>query len=203
MNLHDELGSMVVALSSNLTITEAEIKDKNWTDALDSIHQTRSTLESMIGNLKKIAIDLMPPDLGLIGLKNALTKYFATINKQNKINIHFKTNLNSDILDDNISIALYRIVQEALNNVLQHANAQNVKISLNLKEDHIHLNINDDGQGFNIKDVLHEHEPSFNIGIEGMKERAEALKGDFYIRSKPDNGCNIDVTIPLKIKIKD
>ena len=198
MNLHDELGSMVVALSSNLTITEEEIKDKNWKEALDSIRQTRVTLENMIGNLKKIAIDLMPPDLGLIGLRNALIKYFSTINKKKLIHIHFNTNLDSEHLDENLSIALYRVIQEALNNVLQHANARNVKIKLYLKEDYINLNIDDDGQGFKSKDIFQQHDhQSFKIGIEGMKERVEALKGIFYINSEPQKGCHIDVTIPI------
>jgi len=198
INLHDEVGSMAVALSSTLSIAEEEVKDKNWKNALESLRKTRITLKNYIVNLKKIAFDLMPPNLGIIGLPNALDEYLSTLAKQTKANISFIKNIDSDIFNDDIAIALYRITQEALNNALQHAEAENIRIELTKKEKQIKLSISDDGKGFDVQKSLQIHQKRIKIGIRGMKERVASLGGVFSISSISQKGTIIEITIPEK-----
>jgi PAS domain S-box-containing protein len=196
-NLHDEIGSMAVALTSRLDIIEHEIKNNNLRDALESLHQIKNTVKQQIRILKSITIDLRPPELDIIGLPDVLRTYFSNITKKAKIKIDFSMDIGEKRINDNVAIALYRIAQEALNNTLIHANAKKVKVRLYSQKGNIKLNICDDGKGFDIKKTLNQPEMQ-GIGIRGMLERAESLDGKFVIKSSPGKGTEIRVSIPNK-----
>jgi two-component system sensor histidine kinase DegS len=191
--LHDEVGSMTVALGSSLSITEEEIKDNNVQGALSGIKQAKNVLQKSVKKLKNISIDLRPPDLDIIGLPSVLRQYFSTIGEQTKIKIDFDVNVDEKRLNDEVAIALYRVNQEALNNIVKHAKARKVKIRLYFQGNDIKLTIRDDGKGFDMEDGLQK---TNGFGIRGMKERIESLGGRFFIKSTPKKGTEINTTIP-------
>ncbi|MGA1791934.1 MAG: PAS domain S-box protein [bacterium] len=196
MDLHDELGSLVVALDSNLVIAEEEIKNRNWENAINCIHDIRSAIQNGVRNLKRIAKNLMPLNLDHISLPNALKKYFKNVTKNKDFNIIFNTNMRGKKLDIDVSVALFRIIQEALNNILQHTNAKSAIIKLTKENNELKLNIQDDGQGFDSNKILQQGDKSIKIGLQGMKERVESLDGTFNIKSEFKKGTLIEITLP-------
>lgn len=194
-SLHDEVGSMAVALGSSLSIAEEEVKDNNLQSALDRIKQTKNVLKQSVKKLKKISIDLRPPNLDIVGLPSVLRQYFSNIKEQTKINIDFNNvSTDGEKISDDIAIVLYRVNQEALNNIVKHARAKKVKVSLYFQGNCVRLTICDDGKGFDVEERLQK---TNGFGIQGMKERIESLGGTFIIKSVPKKGTEISTTIPL------
>ncbi len=194
-NLHDEVGSMVVALGSCLSVAEGEIKDNNLQGALKSIRQTRSKLRKAVKNLKSIAVDLRPVSLDVIGLTSALREYFSDVSKQTKIMIDFSVNIDEKGIDGDAGTVLYRVAQEALTNIIRHSRAKRVKITLSDDSSGTKLNVHDDGKGFDIEKISREIK---GLGIRGMRESVESLDGRFVIESSPEKGTEISVTLPDK-----
>ena len=90
-----------------------------------------------------------------------------------------------------IKMNVYRIIQEAFNNINKYANATKIGLALDVDDGFLHLEINDNGTGFNVKKVKN------GIGLKNMKSRAEAMKGEIFIASEKGKGTNIKLKIPL------
>jgi len=195
VNLHDEVGAMVVALSFSLKSVEQKINRGAGKDAIEDIKKTRKMLLDSVGKLKAMAIHLRPPNLDLIGLPKAMREYISDIRLCTNARIEFTESLGGVKLNEGAAIALYRITQEALNNILKHAHAKNVKIKLDCRKGDIIYKITDDGAGFDMKKF--ENAEELKMGISGMRERAISLNGQFLIESKPGKGTRITVAIPV------
>ncbi|TES94449.1 MAG: PAS domain-containing sensor histidine kinase [Candidatus Cloacimonadota bacterium] len=199
-NLHDEVGALTVALSSNMSKIEQQIKDKKLNSALETIALNKLILKKAVTRLRKLAVDLRPPDLEIIGLPDALREYFSNVTDQTDIRIDFSVDIDYKKLSENASIILYRIVQEALNNIIKHAEAKNVKVRLHSRKKGITLRVCDDGKGFDVEKNIQE--TKIRIGIRGMREMAESLDGTFVIKSIPKKGTDVRVMLPVKKKDK-
>lgn len=195
VNLHDEIGSMVVALNSYLSIAEREVKDRSLEGVQRSIRQIQEAVQRSVDSIKKIATDLRPPNLDILGLSSALKMYFGNISKQTRLAIQFKTNINDKAVSDNMAIVLYRVAQEAVNNIVRHAGATAAEVRLYKRADAIRFSVEDDGRGFDVKKVLNKTD-GLRFGILGMKERVESLSGTFNIKSRPEKGTKISVSLP-------
>ena len=194
--LHDELGSLAVAVSSMLGILEADIKDKQIKGALSGLVNIKGYIEDFLGKMKQIAVSLRPLNLDTVGLSGALKDLIALISKHSDIDVKLKNKIPENIkVDDNVRTALYRVVQESLNNILKHSNAKNARILLENKEDRIRLSVTDDGKGF--KFDKNRNIRLKNIGILGMKESIELLGGTFNLKSKIGEGTVLTVVCPL------
>jgi len=193
--LHNELGSMAIALSSYLAIAEKQIKDGDPSAALVQFVQVRKVLEGSVNSLKEIAVNLRPPEFDMIGLQSVLNNFFLTIEEQSDIKIDFRWLLDGKKLSDNIAIALYRLIQEALNNIVKYSGANNASIVLRTQRKQVQLKIADDGKGFDCDAFLKKRQSS-QMGIRGMKERTESLGGRFSIASQPRAGTTINIHIP-------
>ena len=198
IELHDQVGSLAVALNASLGIAGKNIEENRIDEALENIKKSRFLLENSAENLKNIAVELRPPELDIIGLPDALKEYFLEVQKQWKIVINFSTSINREKIDNNTAIVLYRVAQEALNNIIKHSDAKKVIIRLDDDDDnHIHFEIKDNGKGFHIKELSRKVEIT-KMGIIGMRERVESVEGAFTIKSSPKKGTHIIITIPLR-----
>ena len=196
VSLHDELGSMAVVLGLNLNNIQEEIRKNNLKAALKVIENGKLMLGEVISRLRNIALDLRPPDLEIVGLPGAMREYFKNVKIQSGLKMDFKENLNNKRINDNVSITLYRIMQEALTNVIKHAKATKVKVTLTSLKNEIKLSIKDNGKGFNIDKRIQEGK--MHIGIRGMREITNSLDGTFNITSTPGKGSKIRVTFPIQ-----
>jgi signal transduction histidine kinase len=213
--LHDEVSQSLTALlydaEDGLELdSPSAIKEKLQTIC----DLTKHTLE----NIHKLMFDLRPSMLDQLGLIPALRWLAETRLEPKGIRVKVVTNsipntLSSGTdtlrLSPEIETALYRVVQEAINNVARHAAARNVKICLNVNDGLTEVSIIDDGIGFDLaemsietikeldsKDIL-SPENTRGLGLLGMQERIELLGGDLVINSVPGNGTQIQIRVPI------
>ncbi|MCK4583864.1 ATP-binding protein, partial [candidate division WOR-3 bacterium] len=116
------------------------------------------------------------------------------VTKQSGIEIDFSVDVDYKRINDDAAINLYRIVQEAINNVIKHSEAKKVEVELKSLKNGIELNVCDDGNGFDTGKSVQE--AKMRMGIRGMREMAESLGGTFNIKSTPEQGTEIVVTLP-------
>ena len=150
--------------------------------------------------MHSIIKQLRPSSLDNLGLAEALKDTVHTWQKQYQ-DLEIKLLIKGDIdhLNETLNINIYRIVQEAMNNVLKHAKAKEVSINIVLtKKSVLELSFNDDGKGMDLNKV----DQTKNFGILGMQERIQSLNGTFELISKKNQGTQILISVPFK-KDKD
>ena len=195
-DLHDEIGQFSVSLGSALNVIEKEITKRNLDTALRVIKDAKTLLADTAKKIRTLFIDLRPAELGMLGLPSVLRELFSHYTKSYPLNIKFRENIGSIHIKDEVAITLYRVIQEAFNNIVKHAKAKNVKIDLLLKAGEISFTIEDDGLGFNAEEFFREANVD-KLGLRGMRERVDLLNGKFFLQSKLRSGTKINVTFPI------
>jgi signal transduction histidine kinase len=187
---------MVVSLSLEVSKIEDDIRENLLRKAFKSTEKTKSLIKKHSKRLKEIAMNLRPPDLEVIGLLDSLRAYCSGIQDHSDLKINFHANMDQMKIPDDITIVLFRIVQEAINNIIKHTQATEVTIMLIKQGRQIKLEVRDDGRGF----VRKKYRKGRNIhmGIRGMKEMSQSLGGSFDIQSAPGKGTVIIVVLPLR-----
>jgi len=191
-DLHDGLGQRILAVKMQLERAEnasMELKQKLMADA-------RVMLSAISKEVVGMSENLMPHVLTEFGLISAIENLCEEVGEIKGTTINFDVNeIPSDCRDD-VKIYLYRIIQEALNNIVKHSQAQNVNISFYYKHPMIELIIADDGKGFDVYNTR-----KGGNGILNMRDRVEILGGTFKISSVPEQGTTIEVIINSEQKI--
>jgi PAS domain S-box-containing protein len=188
--LHDQVGQNLSALNINLDIVLARLKEPALKTRLeDSLRLVDGTLQS----IEAVMSELRPPLLDEYGLGAALAGYAEEYAQRTGVRVSFnKPQELGRTLRPEAAVALFRIAQEALNNVAKHANARLVRIGLSLEEKEVNLTIADDGRGFDLAQA-----PRGRWGTSTMRERAEAAGGRFMIDSVPGKGTTVRAAVPL------
>ncbi len=156
-------------------------------------------LHKSIMSIRDMAYDLRPPGLDQLGIVSTISRYCEDFSDRHLISIDFYSAGVSELsLNPDTEINLYRLVQEALNNIIKHAEATHVTIRLLSSFPTIMLKIEDDGKGFNVQKRREEVIAEKRMGIQSMEERAALLHGTIKINSKPMQGTRIGIEIPFK-----
>jgi PAS domain S-box-containing protein len=192
--LHHEVGSAVIGVAARLNAAEDDLAKGLVKEALASINECRKVFEQATAKLKELAVELRPPDLDLLGLGASLRRFIDGIVHETPLIIHFTDTTLSEELSPEQQILLYRAAQECLNNVIKHANAQNVHVRLSRVRQQIQLSIADNGKGFNPGNLTAM--PPSHLGLRSIQEMAAALKGRLDIVSRPKKGTKMIITIP-------
>lgn len=192
--LHDRVGQNLTALSINLNILQSMVPSANsqavrplFTHAQELVEQTAAQIRDVMGELRPSVLD----DYGLVA---ALRWYGDKVGERVGITI----TVNHDLphrLPAVIELPIFRILQEALTNVIKHTQAKHVVIDLNKKDDFTEVAMTDDGSGF----IMPQEEGSIDShgwGLSIMKERAEAFGATLDIESKPGEGTKVTIKIP-------
>lgn len=193
-DIHDETGQISVALGAGLNVIEREIKRGNFEKALSVVEELRKMVEDIATRMKSMAQNIRPPALDLLGLPAVLRDYFAQCTKSNDIKIEFVENLKDTQLKGNVEITLYRIVQEAITNVLKHSSATELKVELMYERRRIRLVIEDNGKGFDTVEFERKYNPD-RMGLYGIKERVSLLNGEVSIDSSVGKGMKLIVAL--------
>jgi PAS domain S-box-containing protein len=189
--LHDEVGQALTGLTLGLQIVERRAEDPQAVRA--EVSEMNRMLENVLEDLHRLAMDLRPASLDHLGLAAALRQHIAMVNEKYGLVAQFEMLGSPERLPDELEIAFYRIVQEALNNVIRHARAKRVDVVLDRRANDLVLIIEDDGIGFDPQTTL---EKSERLGLFGMRERAEMLGGKLIIESAPGQGTTLLVEVP-------
>ena len=193
--LHDELGSLAISVASPISVAREECKENNKQATFKALEQAQAALRKAVEDLRRLAVDLRPPNLEIVGLTAALTDYFNVIKKHSTLKITFRNDLAKKKIPEDRAIVIYRVIQETLTNITKHAKAQKVSVSLYADKSKVHLDITDDGVGFDI-DKIYVKKGRLKIGITGMRERVESMGGEFSITSAPKRGTQLKVVFP-------
>jgi len=146
--------------------------------------------------MKTMAFNLRPPALDILGLSAVLREFFSQCTKSNPIKIEFKESIKDINLNENLEITLYRIIQEAVTNILKHAKASSVRVDLTHDKSQVSLLIKDDGRGFNI-DEYNDQADIRKMGLRGIKERVVIIGGEFSIESSLNKGTTLKISFSL------
>ncbi len=196
--LHDNIAQNLSSSKILLQALFAEEADLS-VEAKDKAKHITDTIQSCIKDVRNMSYDLCPPEIDQLGLVKVVAKFCEDFSKREKIKIDFSAlGVNEDLLDREININLYRITQEALNNIKNHAEATSVTIKLISSFPEIILRIEDDGKGFNVKSRKAAALSEKRMGLENMKERVRLLRGEIRFQAKKNKGTIILVKIPYK-----
>lgn len=169
----------------------------NPTMVANEVISLKDLVRLCLQDIRKIIFDLRPMVLDDLGLIPALNKYLEDFRKQNQIVLKF-IHLGPELrFESSLEVAAFRIIQEALNNILKHAQASQVNIKVELLPERINVSIKDNGTGFDVKSVLDDKSRP-GCGLIGMRERIQLLKGDLTLLSAKGKGTEIIFWLPTK-----
>lgn len=196
--LHDELGQSITAIKA----VAVSIEQQPASDPV-SIRESANTIVTVSNRMYDVARNMMrrlrPPTLDELGLITTLQDMIDDWNSRHQeIFCSFSFDGELNVLNEETNISLYRIIQESLTNIAKHSGASTVAIHLEEvsnpadsdTDDRLVLTITDDGRGFDVANTRP------GLGLLGMRERAEALRGKMHINSAPGEGVTITITIP-------
>jgi PAS domain S-box-containing protein len=188
VELHDNVNQILSSCKLMLEVAK-ENKDK----APLLTEKSYQSIQLAITEIRKISHNLNPSAVEDFGLREAITEMVDEINLSEKVKVDFKfsATVKQSPLKSEDKIAVYRIVQEQLNNILKHAHAKNVFIELAIRNSKIHLFIEDDGKGFNPKKI------SKGIGLKNIHHRVEYYHGTIAIESGKNKGCKMTITLNI------
>lgn len=147
-------------------------------------------------DVRKIIFDLRPMVLDDLGLAPAIKRYLADYKEQYGIQMEFLFMGQQRRLDSSIEVALFRIIQEAVNNIRKHAKARNAVVKMELLTQKVNIHVKDDGIGFDLDKVLADKKRD-GYGLIGMRERVQLLEGEFNIFTAPNRGTSIGISVPI------
>ncbi|MGA3245625.1 MAG: PAS domain S-box protein [Bacteroidota bacterium] len=193
--IHDSLGQMLTAIKFNVEILE-DAAGLQLEEDRKRLTDIKSLLDNAMSEAREISYNLMPSVLVDFGLVPALQFLGEQFSKRNQLNVQVHTNGVEGRLDSSIEVGLYRIAQEALNNIAKHADAHEVNVQLIGDSNSMRLIIEDDGKGFHINRFEPRTNQRRGMGLVSMRERAASFKGVFVLDSHPGRGTEIIVEIP-------
>ncbi len=194
--LHDEIGQALTAIKINLQaamgVSGAEPVESYLTEGIGIV-------ERVLQQVRNLSLDLRPSMLDDLGLMASLRWYLDRQSQTSGIKIEFIGDPSIKRLPQEIETTCYRIVQEALTNVLRHARASGIYVKVAPVKKGLGLIIRDNGIGFDVSDAMENARSGGSSGLLGMEERALLAGGEINLKSRPGKGAEIRVFIPLII----
>ncbi len=190
--LHDETGQALTALLMSLESVEADGRELS-APLREQFARTHRLTREALQNLRTIILDLRPAALDDLGLVPAIRRYAA--HHLEPLGIEFTIDTQDwpkARLAATVETALFRIIQEGINNVARHAHARHVRLSLTASAEGISARVEDDGEGFD------PNAPREGLGLAGMRERVSLVGGRVEVHSAPGRGTQVQISIPLQ-----
>ncbi len=195
--LHDELGQSLTGLSMNLSEMEEVITKNGETGIESSIVESLKLVEDLSEGLDEIVAELRPTMLDDLGLVPTLRWYLKRLKNRTDLSISYQFEKLSADLAEEVETVLYRVTQEAMNNVVKHSNAETVQVKMEELESGLELSIEDDGRGFDTSELSTPRQKDGGVGLTGIRERLYAVDGELEVSSEKGKGTRLKVTIPL------
>ncbi len=194
--LHDETGQALTALRLNLERL-AMVPVSNIEESKTQLAQCLSLCQQADEEVDKLIFDLRPALLDDLGLVEAIKFYAETRLKTDGLELSLRVTGEEKRLLGEREVALFRVAQEAITNIVKHAHAKNAMIQLQFKTSQLVARIEDDGCGFEVSQTVNSHGPKRGLGLLGMRERISLVGGSLSIISKPGVGTCLKAVVPL------
>jgi signal transduction histidine kinase len=194
-DLHDETGQSLTAIGMGLRGLSTTIQLGNSDQAVTTLRHLETLNATSLTELQRLISDLRPSHLDDLGLSAAI-RWYANLQERTGLDLKVDVAGHEKLITPAAKTAIFRIVQEALNNIIKHAEAKNVNISLIFEAVDVRVRIKDDGRGFDIYAKKSQAGGRPSLGLVGMQERASLLNGTFFVASTPGQGTLVEVTVP-------
>lgn len=173
--------------------------DVDMDKAKSELSELKQFVRDSLQDVRRIIYNLRPMSLDDLGLVPTLKKYIENFQEETGITVSFQTRGVANELKSIISLTLFRLVQESLNNIIKHSKASNVYINFEVVNSSIRLYILDDGVGFDTETLKEKNDDiTSGFGLISMRERVELLDGEMNIKSEPGKGTRINIIIPFE-----
>ncbi|MBD0332507.1 MAG: PAS domain-containing protein, partial [Chitinophagaceae bacterium] len=184
--LHDNINQILTTTKLYLELSQVK---PNLKDEL--IGKSIRNINCVINEIRQLSRSLMNPSLGDLGLIDSIQDLIANINVTQKFHVLFEADDIDDFLNEKYKVMLFRIIQEALNNIIRHSAAKTVNVKMSKLDNEVELSICDDGVGFNVKTTKK------GAGLMNIQNRVYLVNGSLKITSAPGCGCKIIINFPI------
>ena len=197
-DLHDETGQALTAIGMGLrglstTLTNNRDRDR----AIKTLRHLESLSADSLQELQRLIADLRPSHLDDLGLPAALRWYAGKVQERTNLKIIIDIEGDEILISSALKIAIFRIVQEALNNITKHAQANVAFIKVEYRLRYLIVTVRDDGVGFDLDAVRMSRARRPSLGLAGMRERAALVGGEVSIQSSPGQGTLVEAKLPF------
>jgi PAS domain S-box-containing protein len=180
-----------------------ELRGKADDTLKEALGDVKQHIQNVLQDLRATAKELRPPTIFNFGLENAIRSHANdVVEKHPSLNIHLSLAHDRQILPEKVRLALFRIFQQSLANVIRHARATEVHVRFSFDAEEANLEIRDNGRGFDVPSNWIDFVRQGHYGLAGAAERANALGGTFKVQSQPGHSTTIRVTIPWKDSVE-
>jgi signal transduction histidine kinase len=186
--LHDDIGQRVALLAIELDLIRQQLDGQ--TDLRERVERAQAATDELGSDLHQLSHTLHSSKLQYLGLPAALRELCTRIGEKHGLAVTMELDEARFVLAEESSLTLYRVAQEALNNVVRHSGATEARVTLSHSPGEVRLVISDNGQGFD------PTRKNSGIGLIGMRERLRAIQGDLLIISGPEGGSTFQVRVP-------
>ncbi len=193
--IHDGIGQMLTGLKFSLESIDLDDKEKTE----EKIIYLKKLAGDIIKGVRTATFNLMPPEVKDHGIASSLLRMTQELSKLTGKNIVFlnKTDFNQR-LDSLVEINVYRITQEAINNAIKYANSSHIVVMISHRDELLSITIDDNGDGFDTKEVENFKSSESGMGMEFMKERIKYINGRLFLNSEKGEGTHITLNVPIK-----
>jgi signal transduction histidine kinase len=195
--LHDQIGQTVTGLILGLKTLEQflAIGDRHKL-GFEKLNWLQELARGIGRDIHQVAADLRPTALDDLGLQKALEAFCAEISRRFGVSVDFQFLGSNDRLGQDVEIAIYRAIQEALNNVVKHAQARNISVVIDRSAEELRIVVEDDGNGFDFQKFSQSESRHSKLGLSVMEERLTLLGGSLAIESETGHGTSLFMRIP-------
>jgi PAS domain S-box-containing protein len=197
--LHDEMGQALTAMRINLAAIQEELLPECTPTVGERLAEASWLADHALEQMRELAHELRPSMLDDLGLVPALHWYVNRFSKRLEVVVEFEAIGLEERLPAEVETALYRVVQEALTNVARHAQARTVWMRLERTDSGVVASIEDDGQGFDVREAGRRASSEGGAGLIGMRERVASVGGSLSIKSTPGKGTLLSIDIPARL----
>jgi signal transduction histidine kinase len=192
--LHDEIGQALTVVKMNLQAAQRLTEEPTL---LCYQKECIETVERTLHQVRSLSLDLRPSILDDLGLEPALRWLVAGQARQAETSFQLDVDLMGERLPPDLEITCFRVIQEALTNIVRHAQAEHVRVQVRRQGREVHLDVQDNGVGFDVPAALERAMHGESLGLLGMRERVSLAGGQIDIVSVPGRGCEVHVRFPM------
>ncbi|MCX8022474.1 MAG: PAS domain-containing protein [Syntrophorhabdaceae bacterium] len=193
--LHDEIGQALTAVKINLQSLQRITDTGQFTKRL---MEAIATLDRALNQVRNMSLNLRPSLIDDLGLVPTVRWYLDRISTATGIDIGLSVVNMDSRFERELEIACFRVIQEAINNAIRHANPYRMEVTLQREGDNISISVSDNGSGFDVENAMAEAKRGKSFGIIAMKERVELSGGKLEISSETNKGTHIKALFPVK-----
>jgi signal transduction histidine kinase len=194
--LHDDTVQSLIAMGQRIELIKETLDDPD--EGRARLSEVRTMVTGAIASVRQFSRDLRPLTLEDLGLIASMQYLVSQLAHSEGVEVNLNVEGEADGLPADMEVAIYRILQETLNNVRKHAHATHVEVLAQFTPGEVKLTVQDNGQGFEVPEALTDFASDGSFGMMGLQERARLFGGNIFVQSTPKQGTIVQLTIPRR-----